>query len=191
MILTSSVRFIRQAPHFVKNNETLNIKKINLSKEHIDNSLSIEWYDIFVKNKYIMEKLKINNVGLEYGEKRQYRQNEGRIYTKEHFNEIYCFITKNKLFENISHETYFEETLLPSLAIHFKGKPSKNYCYTYWELSGKKCARRPKGEIIYYQTPSIEMVLDKMKNEPNMFLIKRIPDDLSDPLYDFINSLPQ
>ena len=193
MIITSSVRFVRQSPHFEKPNYICKLKELDRDQDY-NKILKSNWYSDVLKNKHLIDIIKKNKIELIGGDM-IIKQNEGRIYAKEHYQNIYNFIKKNEIIKNITHQTYFEETLLPSLSSYFNnGKNMDNYCHVFWEFSGKKCARPPiwKGDnrIIYYQVPNVELIKDTLENNDSIFIIKRIPDDINDPVYKYVDNLP-
>jgi len=193
MILTSSVRFVRQSPYFEKPNYICKLKKLNQIQDY-NKIVKSNWYREVLKNKHLIDIIRKNKIELIDGNM-NIKQNEGRIYAKEHYQNIYNFFKNNKIIKHITHQTYFEETLLPSLSMYFNdGKTTNNYCHVFWEFSGKKCSRSPVGNgenrIIYYQVPTVELIKDTLKNNDSIFIIKRIPDDTNDPVYKYVDNLP-
>ena len=164
MTLTSSNRFVRQAPYFKCKEEKLCENKII---QNIDNNTSV-WFHwpAFIKNKKIIKIFQDNQICLKPG------QVEGRLYSYELMLKICEFIKKNNIMNIIENEMPFEEIIFPSLATYYTNKPQTIYCHTFYNKKETK------------SVPTVSEVIEILKEKPHIFIIKRFPDDLNHILFD-------
>ena len=162
MTLNSSNRLVRQAPKFEKQNIKFcenkviqNIKELNKNWSHWPN---------FLKNKKIVNIFKNHKIKIICG------QVSGRLYSKELMEKIVYFIRIKKLLKIIQCETVFCEIILPSLAGYYIDiAKQKVYCHTFWD--------KPKS------IPTVNEVINLLKTKPNIYIIKRFPDNINHILF--------
>jgi hypothetical protein len=162
MTLSSSNRFVREAPKFELDESPLCENKI---VQDIDELKLRTWYwwPKFLKNKKIVEVFQSNKIKLING------QVSGRLYSKNVIEKICDFIRKKKILDLIEREVVFEEIIFPSLANYYMDKEQKVYCHTFW---GKpRCI------------PNVNDVYKILEENPHIYIIKRFPDDLNNILF--------
>ena len=97
----------------------------------------------------------------------------GRLYTKKLVNQICNFFSKYNILEKTNHDFYFDEVLLPTISKYFMKKKQKTFCHVF---------RNQKNNGI----PTIKEFKKKLNDLPQLFLVKRFPENLNNPLYKLI-----
>lgn len=168
MFLASNCHFCKQVqpidnfvfPQLIDDNK---LKTIN-RKENIVGHLNI-----MMKNKNMVKILRNDNVKLfKY-------QIEGALLTYELMNKIVKYIENNKLLNLVTHETCFEELLLPSLEIYYQGKVSERCCKVFWGLPGYRPQKRHVDGFVI--------------SDDNKYCVKRVHRKVNDPIRKYINCL--
>ena len=158
IIISSNNVFVRQSPRFENNEITLNIRQI--SDYDIDYLSKEPWrhWKNFLKNNYILKNFQKNSIIPTKS------QISGTVYTFNLMKKIYEYITKYRLLENIKCETYFEEIIIPSLAMYYTNEKPKCYCYIF-----QKRDKVHNNKLKIVENNDIKKILEI---NPNIFIIK-------------------
>lgn len=162
MTLTSSNRFVREAPKFELDESPLCENKIDQGIDEIKTK-DWHWWPSFLKNKKMVKVFQDNKIKLIHG------QVSGRLYSETLIKKITEFIRVNKIIDMVESETVFEEIILPSLANYYMDKEQKVYCRIF---------RNRPGDI-----PMVNDVIQVLKEKPDIYIIKRFPENLNHPLF--------
>ena len=165
MTLSSSNRFIKQAPKFkffinrlTKNKNSTNIEK--LKKWY--------WYDLLMKNNEIVSLFDNLQIELIFG------QVSGRLYPKNIILEIYKFIKEKNILTIIKKSHFvFDELILPSLAKYYMKEKQKVYCHIFYNKETN-------------DTPTIPQLEKLLKINNHICIAKRFPTDLNHQIYKLI-----
>jgi len=162
MTLSSATRFVRQACKFNKKNLKNFFHKIDapylldITKLYIIFNNKI--YDIIIK-KFNME-LKSGQV-------------TGRLYTKKLVNQICNFFSKYNILEKTNYDFHFDEVLLPTISKYFMKKKQKIFCHVFNDQKNNGI-------------PTIKEFKKILNYVPQLFLVKRFPENLNHPLFNLI-----
>lgn len=177
-ILFENFIFLASNCYFLKTTKKNMINTLNpLNDVKKNNTISYEniqnWY--FKKNVYkntkILELFKLNSIELRIG------QIEGRTISYNTMFLINDFIRNNNVEKLIVNLFPFEEMLIPSLQYYFTGNDKVNIiCKVFWNNKD------------YY--PSISDIIDVIKNQNNIYCIKRIKRDKTCIIKNYIDNLP-
>lgn len=159
MTLSSSNRFVREAPKFELDESPLCENNV----DQIMNELKDWWWPKFLKNKKIVEVFQSNKIKLICG------QVSGRLYSKNVIEKICDFIREKKILDLIEREVVFEEIIFPSLANYYMNKEQKVYCHTFWNKP--RCI------------PNVNDVYKILEEKPHIYIIKRFPENLNHALF--------
>lgn len=177
-ILFKNFIFLASNCYFLKSIEKNTIKTINpLNEVKKTNTISYEniknWYfktNVY-KNTKILELFKFNSIELRKG------QIEGRTISYNTMYLINNFITINNVEKLIENLFPFEEMLIPTLQYYFTGNDQSNIiCKVFWNNKN------------YY--PSISDINNVIKNQTNIYCIKRIMRDKNCIIKNYIDNLP-
>ena len=157
--LTSSNRLVRQAPKFEYKDIKLCENKV------IQNTADLKgWHwPKFLKNKKIVNIYKENKIKLIGG------QVSGRLYHEKVITKICKFIRQNGIMKIFKNELCFEEIILPSLANYYMKTKQHVYCHTFWGKSS--------------EIPTIDDVVQKLKEKNDIYIIKRFPNNMNHKLF--------
>ena len=165
MTLSSSNRFIKQAPKFNMCNNKLTKNK---NSTDIEKLKKWYWYELLMKNSEIVSLFDNLKIELICG------QVSGRLYPKNIILEIYKFIREKDIF-NLIRKSYFvfDELILPSLAKYFMREEQKVYCHIFYNKETN-------------DVPTISELENLLKINNNICIAKRFPNDLNHEIYKLI-----
>lgn len=171
MLLSSACRFVKQAPHFHKNDIELikNEKHQNIAELRSRVAKSNSNLSMFLKNKKIVKLLEEKKIEIIKG--CPYAQS----YPVKLFDSIYKFIYDNNILGLVTSNGIFEEVLIATLRNYYTITK-----FNYIQKTYSCCLNK---------FPSIDYIKNVINNEKDICIVKRFPDVVNHPNHKFLDSL--
>ena len=159
MTLSSTNRFVRETPKGKKN---LNNIFYKIDFPYLRNKSKLYM---------IMLNYKIYDIIKKYNMKIKAGQISGRLYTRKLVNQICNFFNKHNILEKTNYDFHFhfDELLLPTISKYFMKKEQKSFCHVF------------KNGV-----PTPKQLKKKLNELPELFLVKKFPENLNHPLFNLI-----